>query len=79
MKPKSLTIVLIIVQSKKYRQQNKKPNILFRHRIPYEHWYKKLRPLLRILAHHEDIYQPEVQQVQEMDEIFNNDDDVFKA
>jgi len=27
-----------------------------RHRIPYENWWLKLRPLLRILAKHETTY-----------------------
>ncbi|XP_027200461.1 ATP-dependent 6-phosphofructokinase isoform X1 [Dermatophagoides pteronyssinus] len=76
------TAVLLGLIGRQYRftpVQTLKTQTDFKHRIPYEHWYKKLRPLLRILAHHEDIYQPEVQQVQEMDEIFKDDDDVFKA
>jgi 6-phosphofructokinase 1 len=29
---------------------------LFRHRMPLEQWWLKLRPLLRILAKHESVY-----------------------
>ena len=28
----------------------------FRHRMPLEQWWLKLRPLLRILAKHESVY-----------------------
>lgn len=31
----------------------------FRHRIPKENWWLKLRPLLRILAKHDSIYETE--------------------
>ena len=30
--------------------------LLFRHRMPLEQWWLKLRPLLRILAKHESVY-----------------------
>jgi len=33
--------------------------VLFRHRIPKENWWLKLRPLLRILAKHDSLYQTE--------------------
>jgi hypothetical protein len=31
----------------------------YRHRIPKNHWWLKLRPLLRILAKHESAYEEE--------------------
>ncbi len=33
-----------------------KKTFLFRHRMPLEQWWLKLRPLLRILAKHESVY-----------------------
>ncbi|KAI2809430.1 hypothetical protein BLOT_000579 [Blomia tropicalis] len=56
------TAVLMGLVGRQYRftpVQTLKTQTDFNHRIPYDHWFKKLRPLLRILAHHESEYSAE--------------------
>lgn len=44
--------------------------IIFRHRIPKQQWWIKLRPLLKVLAKHESTYEEEglYISVEEMDQ-----------
>ena len=46
---------------------------IFRHRIPLENWWLKLRPLLRILAKHDSTY--EMQGIEEVFDDYNADED----
>lgn len=44
----------------KIYEKNEFPRSIFRHRIPKDQWWLKLRPLLRILTKHkEKAYTPE--------------------
>ncbi|KAH9408733.1 hypothetical protein TYRP_011001 [Tyrophagus putrescentiae] len=53
------TAVLLGLVGRQYRftpVQTLKAQTDFNHRIPFQHWYKRIRALLRILAHHESEY-----------------------
>jgi 6-phosphofructokinase 1 len=49
-----------------------------RHRIPKESWWLKLRPLLRILAKHDSVYEVEGV-VERLDDLASADKDKLSA
>lgn len=44
----------------------------FKHRLPKSQWWLKMRPLLRILAHHDSTYHEESQRVAVEDDVGEN-------